>query len=777
MKLITLEELEKEGFAKIATFFYDDYGKKQMQIIDNFKPYFYIPSVVPTELKAIDGNFVKKIEFDSYNVVKTERIKYEKTYESDVNFCNRYLINCIPKIDKCELRIQYTDIEVDIKSNRIISISAYDTKLDKCICFGWRSDLVESHKNRTYEFPSGYKFNATIHLYNSYKTMLANYIKFIKDTDPDALTGWFFVGYDAKTLINSIKSVGLDPSDLSPIHSTYMIGENVSKHKSNIAIRGRVLLDLMEMYIFLQSGRLPSKSLEVISQKELGEGKHAHGNFAEIWNDMDTLIEYNAKDCVLTYRIDVKKKIIDYYNTLRCFVGCSWSSLMAETNLWDTYLLRKVHNIMALPTKEKIVIGDFEGATVVQPPKKGIHSNIGIVDFRRLYPSAIITFNMSPELLVKDEPYDPEKHYRLPNGVMFKKEPVGLLPTVLLELLELRKNIKVEMKLCKVGTDEYDTLFQKQTAIKVLMNALYGAMGYFNFRLATPEIASSTTLIGRLCLAKKMEILNSLGYEIIAGDTDSLFFKLHETDTHEMVSELSKLVDIINIGIKSYVKKLGSENCQIVTEAKAVYKNFMMSDLKSGEKRVAKKRYAGLRYWVEGQFLDINSDEALEMVGYEEKRSDNSQLSRDLQKQLFKLLLNGSTKSEVKSLIQTYVKGIRNNSYPLDYIGISRGIKDLDSYLVDNPHRRGSMYSNAYLGGTLGIGSKPKIIYVSSTGKYPRTDVVAFENPEEISKDFVINSKIMIEKTIIKKVEHIVDAAGFNIDEMMSETNSLESFF
>ena len=42
MKLITLEEFEKEGFAKIATFFYDDSGKKQVQIIDDFKPYFFL---------------------------------------------------------------------------------------------------------------------------------------------------------------------------------------------------------------------------------------------------------------------------------------------------------------------------------------------------------------------------------------------------------------------------------------------------------------------------------------------------------------------------------------------------------------------------------------------------------------------------------------------------------------------------------------------------------------------------------------------------------------
>ena len=76
-----------------------------------------------------------------------------------------------------------------------------------------------------------------------------------------------------------------------------------------------------------------------------------------------------------------------------------------------------------------------------------------------------------------------------------------------------------------------------------------------------------------------------------------------------------------------------------------------------------------------------------------------------------------------------------------------------------------------------GVGDKVKIVYVNGTGKYPKTDVIAFSESEDIPKDFKVNSKIMVEKSIINKVEQILDAAGFDVNELLNETSPLESFF
>ena len=98
-------------------------------------------------------------------------------------------------------------------------------------------------------------------------------------------------------------------------------------------------------------------------------------------------------------------------------------------------------------------------------------------------------------------------------------------------------------------------------------------------------------------------------------------------------------------------------------------------------------------------------------------------------------------------------------------------------YLTDNPHRRGALYSNANLGMNLGMGDKPRLIYVQNCGNYPKTDVVAFNRNEDIPKDFKVDTSTMIDKTVVMKLEHILDTANIKIDELLYQGQRLEDFF
>ena len=124
MKLTTIEEFEKNKKGYLALFIREG-NIRSIKIVEGFKFYFYIPSNVGN-FEAIDKEKVKKLEFDSYNEVPEARKQYVKTYEADVHATSRYLIDCVPKIEKCNLRIHYTDIEKDPPSNRITCISVYD---------------------------------------------------------------------------------------------------------------------------------------------------------------------------------------------------------------------------------------------------------------------------------------------------------------------------------------------------------------------------------------------------------------------------------------------------------------------------------------------------------------------------------------------------------------------------------------------------------------------------------------------------------------------------
>jgi DNA polymerase I len=776
MKLITIEEYEQSGKAHIALFTRDETGK-HIDIISDFKPYFYHFSETPTLYKSINGDYVSKLEFDSYNVVKQERVKYFRNYEADCHFTQRFLVDKIDKIEQTKLRIQYTDIEKDIETNQTISIGVYDSFLSKGIVFVWRPDLQPHKEDKEYTFEkSGYKFKTTVHYYNTRKSMFQDYINFIQVTDPDILTGWFVVAYDFKEVLQEIQSLGLNCSDLSPIKKAYMIGDTVSKTESNIRIYGRILFDMLKAYRNLQPSRLESYSLENIAQKELDEGKHKHRKFTEIWNYIDELVEYNIKDCLLVKRLDDKKGLLNYYDEVRRFIGCSWDALFAESNMWDTYLMRKVHGKFVLPTKSKIFIPEYEGARVLQPLLKGIHKNVLVLDLKSLYPSIIMTANMGPDTLSQKG----DDCNNLPNGISFKKSPIGILPESLLELLEMRKRFKKEMKMHPFGSPEYEALDHKQFTVKILMNSLYGIMGYGGFRLATPEVASSVTFVGRAIITHIYGFLEAKGYKMLYSDTDSVFFCGKGQTLGELKDEISSLVDAINVDLPVFIKEFcGSDNNYIKIEAKKIYKNLMISEKKSGKKGVtAKKRYAGLILWNEGEDIDTSSNEALDIVGFEQKRSDNSQLSRELQKKVFRMLLDGCETADLKAYISGVITSLSGNKFDYEYVGIPKGLsQSLEAYRTDNPHRRASIYSNKYLGGKFGIADKPKIIYVRGTGKYPKTDVIAFNQNEDIPKDFVMDVETMIDKSINQKLDHILDAAGLNLEELLHRTSKLSEFF
>jgi len=73
---------------------------------------------------------------------------------------------------------------------------------------------------------------------------------------------------------------------------------------------------------------------------------------------------------------------------------------------------------------------------------------------------------------------------------------VGIIPELSLELYNMRKHYK---KLIKTATTDDERLVadKKQYAIKIILNSIYGAMGFRYFRLYVPECADAVTFFGR----------------------------------------------------------------------------------------------------------------------------------------------------------------------------------------------------------------------------------------------------------------------------------------
>jgi len=102
------------------------------------------------------------------------------------------------------------------------------------------------------------------------------------------------------------------------------------------------------------------------------------------------------------------------------------------------------------------------------------------------------------------------------------KEYLGCLPQLSYELYMMRKEYK---KLAKKAptADERLVADKKQYAIKIILNSIYGAMGFPFFRLFVPECADAITFFGRKALKFAMDKLGVYG-TVLYGDTDSCNF-------------------------------------------------------------------------------------------------------------------------------------------------------------------------------------------------------------------------------------------------------------
>lgn len=789
MKLVTIEYHESNKKPYIILFTRE--GKtRQKTVIDDFRPYFYVPVNEytfanplavdkPETFTTLTGETVAKYYTQTPGDVPHFRRMFSKTWEADVRFRNRYVIDKIPKLEPVNLRIQYTDIEWDQDTDQIISIAIYDNYLDKVVAFAWKPGLKPDKIQTTYSFPSGYRFHATIHLYNSKVSMLGAYLRFIKDTDPDILTGWYFIKYDMKQIIKELdRTQGVSASWLSPLGKAY-IRKEPQFYKEDVVVKGRVLFDMLKGYDKLQPTGLPDHSLEAINQVELGEGKHPlEHSIPWLWrNDLKTLVEYNCKDAVLVYRIDKKCRVLDYYDTQRRWVGCLWENLFSATQMWDCYILRKVYGKTVLPTKpERLKIERIKGAEVFTP-QKGVHEWIVVLDLKSLYPNIIVTFNMSPETVVSGntEGRTVSRVYHLPNGVSFYAEPIGLFPSILLELDEERDKYKAEMAKYPFGTTEYDIYDNLQTAVKVHKNALYGASLYKKFRLAKREIGASTTFGGRECIKFSRQHIINLGFRVLYGDTDSIFYFSKKDNLPEIIKEMNEIVKSLNEGIKDLIEELGGDknNCYIKIEPKKIYKYFLITKLKSGE-RGAKKRYAGRVIWVEGKELDTE-----DIMGFEFRRSNSSRLSRELQKKVFRVLFGYEPQEKLQKYVKEAKEQLEGKDY--EYIGIPQSItRPFHKYKTTNPWVRGAQWSNEYLGLNFVPGDKPKVIYVRHVPSgYPKTDVVCFRNNRDLPKEYggvIVDVEKMFQKTVVAKLEQILDAANLSIEEIVYGQSRLDQF-
>jgi len=786
--LFLVESIQTDNNTELVIFSRNKAGKKIIKRIRDFRPYFYVNEYenipedaritgIETGYKSLTGEKLKKIFVRKSIHVHELRDRFQKHYESDILITQRYIIDEYGEADVYQLKTLSLDIETNYTyiapdmenpDQEIISVSFCDNEGKK------QAFLYESPdcKKKIIE-------SEVLKIFKTEEELLVATLAYIKQEDPDVLTGWNVEKFDLTYLIRRMKQFDIDYRKLSPLNAVW-----INNDYGDVNIKGRIILDMMIAYIHFRKasnqGRAEQYSLEFTAQDVLGKGKIAHQDVMhDMWiNNPDELIRYNLRDVELVIEINKKLEIIDFLNYMRAKSYSQLSQVYQTTTLVDGYLLRMVHNEVVLPSKTKSAKRDkYLGAFVIEP-KPGIYKNVMALDVKGMYPNIIKTFNVGYET------FNPEGIIHLKPGIGFDTEE-GMVSKAMRKLEKERSIYKTKMYNA-ISEDKRKLNYYKQYAIKVLMNSFYGYLGYPGSRLYKREVAEAITTWGQKIIKRTAEFLEEKGFKIIYGDTDSVYIQGKKEKLLEIIKEGSKLAKEINKEYKEFSKLFGAKESTLEIEFEKAFKKILFVG-KKGSETGAKKKYAYIPLWIDGE----NAKNEVSFVGFESVRSDTPRISKEAQQKVVRMILDDKTKEVIVEYLKDLDKKIRTKEIALEEIAFPKGIsKNLIEYGKSSEDERGKItrcgtppvvtgakYANKYLGGGFGKGTKPKWTYIKKVpAGYPDTHVLSFI--DEIPKGFIPDYNLIIEKLFKMKLEEIFKSAGFgSFPDINSTKRTMAEYF
>jgi len=343
----------------------------------------------------------------------------------------------------------------------------------------------------------------------------------------------------------------------------------------------------------------------------------------------------------------------------------------------------------------------YSGATVIDPIP-GVYDWVAPFDFASLYPTTMISNNISTETLVNDTvkndipdsecnvcewedhigcSHDTQKRATKPKNIVcskfryrFIKSFKGLVARSLEEILlerskEKKKKKGFERKLREEKLSEaekssllilIDVADKRQLALKIVANSFYGALGAnVGFILCLP-CAMCTTAWGRKSLDKAVEIIGEkYGGKLIYGDTDSTMVQF----PHIKQEELWKYC----LRVDKLLEKEFPAPMKLEFEDK-IYKKFLI---------FSKKRY--IAHVVKE---DINNIVSVLKKGVLLARRDNCKSTTRAYKTVVDMVFAEKSKEDILDYVNKYAMKLFTTTRMIPDFIITKKVGELDSYKI-----------------------------------------------------------------------------------------------
>jgi DNA polymerase elongation subunit (family B) len=826
-------------------------NSKRIQRKVRYKPTLYVPSPEPTEFKSLSGSYLADMTFESIREARNFIDEYKNVDNFDIHgnqdFIQQFISDAFQHVIEFNRDvINVTTIDIEVQSdqgfprpedaNHPVTAITIKNNIDN-VYYVWGMGDWDHSKSIVNHLTVKYVkcANEAELLHKFMDQWASNY--------PDAVTGWNSRFFDLVYLVNRINKVLGDghANKLSPWHHemghTLRYREVGSFETPVYEIEGIEQLDYLDLFkkFAYSYGTQESYKLDHIAHVVLGENKidySEYGSLNELYlNDFQKFIDYNIKDVEIVDRLEDKMGLATLCMTIAYKGKVNYADAFGSVAVWDALIFNELRSrgIICPPKRSNEKERKIEGAHV-KDPQVGMHEWVMSFDLNSLYPHIIMQYNMSPETIVDSvHSFDLLKrdntnghyhssvdylldqnplnikteHSMAGTGQFFDRTKRGLFPELVDNLYSERKQYKkqmldVEQQIQDQGSN-YEleklvtTLDNKQMAIKILMNSLYGAMSNEYFRYYDMRIAEGITISGQLTIRWAEKHLNQYMNKVLGTDNQDYVIAI---DTDSLYINMGGLVNKVNPKDPvKFLDKVATEKIEPLLDLayqklKDYLHGYDQMMVMKREVIASKGVWTGKKHYV----LNVHNSEGvqykepkLKMMGIEAVRSSTPAVCREMFKDTLKVILE---KDEIST--QNYIRELRDKfkHLPIEDIAFPRSVNRLPfykdsvtlfkkgtpiqvraalkyNYYIDQ-YQLNNKYEKIY------SGEKIKFCYLKQPNKV-QSNVIAFPQilPEEFSVREHVDYDTQFEKAFVEPVKSILDAVGWDVEPRAT----LEAFF
>lgn len=693
-------------------------GKRVFSRINSYKPYLFIPSSDPqSKYKTVFGKSMGRLDFDSIKEAKDYVKRYAGMAGHAIHGLQMFQYTMLNdkyskevNYDPDEISVVSLDIETDSRGG-FPNIELADKEITAIT-------LRKRGSNLSFGLlPFDPDPDTEYVRCRDERELLSKFIGAWNSDEwfPDVVTGWNVEFFDLPYLVNRIaRELSLaEAKKLSPWR--YLRPKKIQiGHRENNTydITGINVLDYIQLYKKFSNTPQESYTLDFISEQELGEKKVDYKSLGyESLHDLyernhQLFMEYNIQDAVLVEKLEAKMKLIELVWAMAYDAKINYADTLTTVRMWDVI----IHN--HLLTTDRVIPPmtnahadrQIQGGYVKDPPP-GRYECVVSFDFESLYPSLEEQHNISPETFVRKERVSvsailnnthtellkmaKENDWAITgSGALFLKKVQGFLPELMTRLKAKRKAYKKKMFAAETAGDDnaYAKYDKAQQAVKIQINAAYGALANPYFRWFQPDLAEAVTLSGQLTTMWAEKQINAwlnkacktVGHDyVIAADTDSCYIcldpiikKMNPETDDDAIQIMDKFCSAyLQPAIEQCLKDLAK-----LTNVKASTLNMKRESLASVGIWSSKKHYVLKVHDKEGVKYDPPK---VRIVGLEAIKSSIPVTCRKELKTCINTVLDGSVE-DLRKQIAAY----KEKFYKTDYesFAFPRGCNGINKY-------------------------------------------------------------------------------------------------